>query len=84
LAHARIGKHTIYLHQSGASVISDHSAGDVGDAKVWSDLTPTEIDQLPESAPHRATDLGGFGLVLGRNDLTTCPSNLENPQGAWR
>ncbi|KAF2761471.1 NAD(P)-binding protein [Pseudovirgaria hyperparasitica] len=62
------GKRTIYLHQSGASVLSDGSAGDVSDAKKYSDFAPVDINGLPDTAPHRSTDLA---ILKARRELGT-------------
>jgi hypothetical protein len=52
------GKSTIYIHQSGASVLSDNSLDDTFNNKVDSDETPSELDALADNAPHRQIDLG--------------------------
>ncbi|KAK0755719.1 hypothetical protein N5P37_011728 [Trichoderma harzianum] len=51
------GKHTIYLHQSGASCLSDQSAGNNPNNEVYSDSTTAQIDTLSPTAPHRKIDL---------------------------
>lgn len=52
------GKSTIYIHQSGASVLSDNSKGDTFNDKVYSDERPSELDALADDAPHRRIDVG--------------------------
>lgn len=51
------GKSTIYLHQSGASVLSDGSGGNKLNEHVYSDARPEDIDALPDNAPHRSIDI---------------------------
>ncbi|OAQ69775.1 NAD dependent epimerase/dehydratase family protein [Pochonia chlamydosporia 170] len=51
------GKKTIYLHQSGASVLSDASPGNNVNDEVFSDKTPAQVDTLADTAPHRKIDL---------------------------
>ena len=53
-----VGKRTIYLHQSGASVLSDTSSGNNVNNEVYSDKTAAQIDTLADTAPHRKIDLG--------------------------
>ncbi|EPY53056.1 NAD dependent epimerase/dehydratase [Schizosaccharomyces cryophilus OY26] len=48
---------TIYIHTSGASVLSDNSAGAFKSDMVFEDDKPEDIDALPDSAPHRTIDL---------------------------
>ncbi|EFY95160.1 NAD dependent epimerase/dehydratase family protein [Metarhizium robertsii ARSEF 23] len=52
-----IGKKSIYLHQSGASVLSDTSPGNNVNDEIYSDKTPSQIDSLSDTAPHRKIDL---------------------------
>ena len=54
------GKSTIYIHQSGASVLSDGSSGNTFNKKVYSDEKPSELDALADDAPHRQVDLGSY------------------------
>ncbi|QLI67657.1 uncharacterized protein G6M90_00g032670 [Metarhizium brunneum] len=51
------GKKSIYLHQSGASVLSDTSPGNNVNDEIYSDKTPSQIDSLSDTAPHRKIDL---------------------------
>ncbi|KID96023.1 NAD dependent epimerase/dehydratase family protein, partial [Metarhizium majus ARSEF 297] len=51
------GKKSIYLHQSGASVLSDTSPGNNVNNEIYSDKTPSQIDSLSDTAPHRKIDL---------------------------
>lgn len=53
------GLSTIYLHQSGASCLSDARNGvpvDNLNEKVYSDEKPEELDALPATAPHKHID----------------------------
>lgn len=63
------GLSTIYLHQSGASCLSDARDGvpvDNLNDKVYSDEKPEELDALPESAPHKHIDRA---IIKVRNEL---------------
>ncbi|KAI2736022.1 hypothetical protein DTO013E5_9177 [Penicillium roqueforti] len=51
------GLQTLYIHTSGASLLSDKSAGAYRTDTVYDDEQPTQIDALPNSAPHRVVDL---------------------------
>ncbi|TQS32198.1 hypothetical protein Golomagni_07491, partial [Golovinomyces magnicellulatus] len=51
------GKRTIYLHQSGASVLSDTSPGNNVNNEIYSDSTAAQVDTLSPTAPHRVIDL---------------------------
>ncbi|KJK81403.1 hypothetical protein H634G_02661 [Metarhizium anisopliae BRIP 53293] len=51
------GKKSIYLHQSGASVLSDTSTGNNVNDEIYSDKSPSQIDSLSDTAPHRKIDL---------------------------
>lgn len=65
------GLSTIYLHQSGASCLSDARDGVPADNlndKVYSDEKPEELDALPESAPHKHID---GAIIKVRNELKT-------------
>ncbi|KAK2609184.1 hypothetical protein QQS21_002266 [Conoideocrella luteorostrata] len=54
---ANQGKRTIYLHQSGTSVLSDASPGNNINNEVFSDKTAAQIDTVADNAPHRKIDL---------------------------
>ncbi|KAF1361482.1 NAD dependent epimerase/dehydratase family protein [Lizonia empirigonia] len=54
---AKAGKSTIYIHTSGASLLSDQSAGEYLSDKIFYDDKPADIDALPDGAPHRLVDL---------------------------
>jgi uncharacterized protein YbjT (DUF2867 family) len=48
---ANNGKHTIYIHTSGCSFLSDDSHGAYGSDKIYSDLKPADLDaRLPIAA----------------------------------
>ena len=51
------GKKAIYIHTSGCSELSDHSAGDYKSDTIFHDDKPEEIDAIPADAPHREIDL---------------------------
>lgn len=54
---AAAGKQTIYLHTSGTSLLDDNSNGAFKSDKIYNDENQSEIDGLPDSAPHRDVDL---------------------------
>lgn len=70
LTGCNVGKSTIYLHQSGASVLSDGSGGDVLNEHIYSDARPEELDALPNDAPHRSID-------IGKSILKFCSTNFS-------
>lgn len=51
------GLNTIYIHTSGASLLSDTAAGEHGSDVIYDDQNPAMIDALPETADHRLIDL---------------------------
>ncbi|KAK5400783.1 hypothetical protein LTR06_011243 [Exophiala xenobiotica] len=65
---ANSGKSTIYIHTSGASLITDNCVGRLKSDQVYDDEKPEEIDALPDSAPHRTIDLA---IVKARKELGT-------------
>ncbi|CAG8191749.1 unnamed protein product [Penicillium olsonii] len=64
----QMGRQTIYLHNSGTSLIADPSAGEYESDTVFDDQTPSQIDALPDSAPHRLIDLA---IVRAQRELAT-------------
>ncbi|CAI7600238.1 unnamed protein product [Penicillium bialowiezense] len=64
----QMGLETIYIHNSGASLIADSSAGEYENETVFDDQNPSQIDSLPDSAPHRLIDLA---IVRARRELAT-------------
>lgn len=62
------GKHTIYIHTSGTSLIGDKAAGAYKSDTIFDDENPAQIDALPDSAPHRQIDLA---IVRARHELST-------------
>lgn len=54
---AGVGKQTIYIHTSGASLLADDSAGNRVNDFVFDDKDVSDIDSLPPTAPHRQIDL---------------------------
>ncbi|KAI9662941.1 MAG: hypothetical protein M1821_007988 [Bathelium mastoideum] len=61
----RKGQQSIYLHQSGASVLSDGTSN-IANPKVVSDNDTSVIDALPGRAPHRSIDLA---ILRAREDF---------------
>ncbi|KAI5921001.1 hypothetical protein F4810DRAFT_389817 [Camillea tinctor] len=54
---AEKGLETIYIHTSGTSVLDDGSKASYKSTKVYHDNVRSEIDSLPDNAPHRLIDL---------------------------
>ena len=54
---ANKGQMTIYIHTSGTSVLNDGAAGAHKSDKVYHDNDRSEIDSVPDDAPHREIDL---------------------------
>jgi nucleoside-diphosphate-sugar epimerase len=50
-------KPVIYIHTSGAGVISEDVRGKKGSKTVYSDLNPDQINGLADEQPHRNVDL---------------------------
>lgn len=50
-------KHTIYIHTSGCSFLSDDINGEYKSDMVYSDKSPEDMDARPDSASHRSIDL---------------------------
>lgn len=65
---ANEGKHTIYIHTSGTSFLSDESNGEYKADMVYSDKHPEDMDARPDSASHRGIDLT---IIKARNRLGT-------------
>lgn len=51
------GLSTIYIHNSGATLLSDTAQGEYKSDTIFDDEQPGEIDALPDSASHRQIDL---------------------------
>ncbi|KAJ5521087.1 hypothetical protein N7463_001540 [Penicillium fimorum] len=51
------GLKTIYIHNSGATLLSDSAQGDYKSDGILDDEQPGQIDTLPDSASHRSIDL---------------------------
>lgn len=60
------GLSTIYIHTSGASLLADNAAGNFRSDVIFDDENPSQIDALPDSAPHRMIDLA---IVRARKEL---------------
>jgi nucleoside-diphosphate-sugar epimerase len=54
---ANENKHTIYIHTSGCSFLSDDCNGEYKSDMVYSDKRPEDMDARPDSASHRSIDL---------------------------
>ncbi|KAI1500325.1 hypothetical protein F5X99DRAFT_241491 [Biscogniauxia marginata] len=54
---AEKGLSTIYIHTSGTSVLDDDAKGGFKSSKVYHDNVRSEIDSVPDNAPHRQIDL---------------------------
>ncbi|KIY03660.1 uncharacterized protein Z520_00351 [Fonsecaea multimorphosa CBS 102226] len=65
---AEQGLETVFLHTSGTSELVDNSKGMYKSDKVYSDERPEEVDQVPDTAPHREIDLA---ILAARRDLGT-------------
>ncbi|KAK5169709.1 uncharacterized protein LTR77_005687 [Saxophila tyrrhenica] len=65
---ANEGKHTIYIHTSGCSFLSDDSNGEYQSDMIYSDKEPRKMDARPDSASHRGIDLA---IIKARNRLGT-------------
>ena len=61
-------KHTIYIHTSGCSFLSDDSHGAYGSEKIYSDTRPADMDARPDTASHRGIDLA---IIDARKRLGT-------------
>ncbi|KAK4864686.1 hypothetical protein LT330_009681 [Penicillium expansum] len=51
------GLKTIYIHNSGATLLSDNAQGEYKSDTIFDDEQPGEIDVLPDSSSHRQIDL---------------------------
>ncbi|KAI1098775.1 NAD(P)-binding protein [Jackrogersella minutella] len=51
------GLSTIFIHTSGTSVLDDGSKGDYKSGKIYHDNIVSEINSVPDNAPHREIDL---------------------------
>ncbi|KAF2105046.1 NAD(P)-binding protein, partial [Rhizodiscina lignyota] len=54
---AQRGLMTIYIHTSGTSVLADGAKGMHKSDKVYHDNVRSEVDSVPDTAPHRQIDL---------------------------
>ena len=54
---AEQGKSTIYIHTSGSAILDDGAKGEYKSDKIYHDDVRSEIDSIPDSAPHRSIDL---------------------------
>ncbi|KAI2468000.1 NAD(P)-binding protein [Annulohypoxylon bovei var. microspora] len=54
---AEKGLSTIYIHTSGTSVLDDGAAGNYKSDKIYHDDAVSEVDSVPDDAPHRQIDL---------------------------
>jgi nucleoside-diphosphate-sugar epimerase len=56
-ARAAQGLKTIYIHNSGATLLADTAEGEYKSDTIFDDEKPEEINALPDSASHRLIDL---------------------------
>ncbi|XXH03264.1 hypothetical protein Hte_009662 [Hypoxylon texense] len=54
---AEKGLSTIFIHTSGTSVLDDGAAGSHKSDKVYHDNVVSEVNSVPDNAPHRQIDL---------------------------
>lgn len=54
---AEKGQMTVFVHTSGTSVLDDGAAGSKKSDKVYHDSVKSEVDSVPDDAPHREIDL---------------------------
>ena len=50
------GQQAVYIHNSGAGVLSDGAAGRYKTEKVFKDGTRHDVDSVPDTNPHRNVD----------------------------
>ncbi|KAJ5781318.1 Phosphatidylethanolamine-binding protein PEBP [Penicillium paradoxum] len=62
------GLETIYIHNSGASLLSDTANGAYKSETIFDDENPEQIDALPDSASHRQIDLV---IIRARQELAS-------------
>lgn len=60
------GLTTTYIHTSGTSVLDDGAAGAKKSDKVYHDDVRSEVDAVPDDAPHREIDLA---IVRAQREL---------------
>lgn len=60
------GQATTFIHTSGTSVLDDGANGQFKSDKVYHDSNHSEIDSVPDGAPHREIDLA---IVKAQKDL---------------
>ena len=60
------GQMTVFIHTSGTSVLDDRSKGMSRSDKVYHDSDRSEIDSVPDDAPHREIDLA---IVKAQKEL---------------
>lgn len=60
------GKSTIFIHTSGTSVLDDGCAGQYASDKIYHDKVRSEVDSVPDDAPHREIDLS---IVAAQKEL---------------
>ncbi|OJD34124.1 nad dependent epimerase dehydratase family protein [Diplodia corticola] len=54
---AATNNHTIYIHTSGTSLLDDNALGAFKSPTIYTDASPSTIDALPSTQPHRFVDL---------------------------
>ena len=65
-ARAAKGLSTIYIHTSGTSVLDDGAQGEFRGDKVYHDNVRSEVNSVPDDAPHRPIDLA---IVRAQREL---------------
>ncbi|KAI1455565.1 NAD(P)-binding protein [Annulohypoxylon moriforme] len=64
---ANKGLGTIFIHTSGTSVLDDGAKGSYKSDKIYHDNVVSEVDSVPDDAPHRQIDLA---IVRARKQLS--------------
>lgn len=59
---------TTYIHTSGTSVLDDGALGSSKSDKIYHDNIRSEVDSVPDTAPHREIDLA---ILAAQKDLGT-------------
>jgi len=54
---AESGQSTTFIHTSGTAILDDGAAGSKKSDKIYHDNVRSEIDSVPDNAPHRPIDL---------------------------
>lgn len=65
-ARAAKGLSTLFIHTSGTSVLDDGAEGKTRSDKIYHDNVKSEVDSVPDDAPHRKIDLA---IVKAQKEL---------------